>query len=435
MKTVCLVGKPNTGKSSLFNLLIHESKSIILDTPGITRDRIYGKSTYNGKTFNVIDTGGLELGNDDFKKDIMVQAKFAIDEADMILFVVDGTEELTSSDYLVRDLLMKSKKEVVVVVNKLDNKNKLEDVYNYYELGFEKVFGISVLHKIGLKPLIEEIIKDIDEEEIKVDERCHISVIGRPNVGKSSLVNALLGKEKAIVSDVPGTTRDAVDTEFKYDGEKYVLIDTAGMRKQGKIYENVEKYSLLRSMKAIERSDVCVLVIDASKGIIEHDKHIAGMAVEAGKALVLCINKWDLIENKEEEAKKWKELIKYEFKFIPYAKIVFVSALTKKKVASLMPEVINAFKHASSYIDTSLLNEVIRDSYAMHEAPSYRGRRLRIYKAYQDLNKPPRIVFEVNNKGLVHFSYERYLENQIRENFDLTGTPIVLKFKNKGELD
>ena len=434
MKKVCLIGRPNTGKSSLFNRMIGENRSIIMYMPGITRYLIYGKVKYNNKSFYLIDTGGLELGNDNFKQDILAQATFAIDEADLILFVVDGKEELNQSDYMVRDMLMKTGKSVIVVVNKIDNETRMEEVYRFYELGFEKVIGVSAAHKKNLKELLNEITNDLVEEEAKEEEKiCKFCFIGRPNVGKSSLVNAVLNEERAIVSDVAGTTRDSTDTIFKYHGQDYVMIDTAGIRKRGRIYENIEKYSLIRSLSSIEKSDVCVLVIDAEAGIIEHDKHIAGMAIEEGKALVICVNKWDTVENPNEAIKHWKQLIEYEFQFAPYAKVVFLSAKTKKRIHMLMPEIIAAYENHQKEIKTSLLNDVISQAVSMHEAPSYKGRRLKIYFVKQEDNQPPKFVFSVNDKGLVHFSYQRYLENQLRQNFDLTGTPIIIKFKNKNE--
>ncbi len=433
MKTVCLIGKPNTGKSSLFNRLVGEEKSIILDMPGITRDRIYGTVTYQNKTFHLIDTGGLEFGEENFQKDILAQASYAIDEADLILFVVDGKTELNQSDYMIKKMLHKSQKEVIVVVNKIDNQQKEEEIYRFYELGFEKILPVSAAHKLGLKPLLEEITKELPSEEQEEEDICKFCFIGRPNVGKSSLVNAVLNKERAIVSEVAGTTRDATDTKLIYHKEKFIMIDTAGMRKKGKIYESIEKYSLLRSLKAIERSDVCVLVIDAKEGIIEHDKHIAGMAINSGKALVIAVNKWDTIEDPSKSIKEWQEKIKYEFQFAPYAKVVFLSAKTKKRVSSLMPEIIDAYNNHKKEVPTSLLNHIIHEATFLHESPMFRGKRLKIYFVKQEATKPPKFVFSVNDKGLIHFSYERYLENQLRKNIDLTGTPIILKFKNKEE--
>ncbi len=433
MQTVCLVGKPNVGKSSIFNRLIKENKSIIMDTPGVTRDRIYGKVEYNNKRFHLIDTGGISLGDDDFQKDILAQATLAIDEADLVLFVVDGIEDIDASDRKVAEILHRSSKPVIVVVNKLDNDKRKDNLYNFYELGFSELVAVSASHNIGINELLNTITKDLPEEDIIDDDTIKFSIIGRPNVGKSSLINALLNEDRAIVSDIAGTTRDAIDTKFKYNHEDITVIDTAGMRKKGKIYESVEKYSLIRSLKAIDRSDVCVLVIDASTGIIEHDKHIASYALDAGKGIVICVNKWDTINNPDSDIKHWKEEIKNEFQFIPYAHVVFLSAKTKKRVSTLMPEVINAYNNNRKEVKTSLLNNIIMEAVSLHEPPSYKGKRLKIYFVSQTGNCPPKFTFSVNNKGLVHFSYERYLENQIRNNIDFDGTPIILQFKNKSE--
>ena len=433
MQTVCLVGKPNVGKSSIFNRLIKENKSIIMDTPGVTRDRIYGKVEYNNKRFHLIDTGGISFGDDDFQKDILAQATLAIDEADLVLFVVDGIEDIDASDRKVAEILHRTSKPVIVVVNKLDNDKRKDNLYNFYELGFSELIAVSASHNIGINELLNTITKDLPEEEIKEDNTIKFSIIGRPNVGKSSLINAILNEDRAIVSDIAGTTRDAIDTKFKYNHEDITVIDTAGMRKKGKIYESVEKYSLIRSLKAIDRSDVCVLVIDASTGIIEHDKHIASYALDAGKGIVICVNKWDTINNPDSDIRKWKEEIKNEFQFIPYAHVVFLSAKTKKRVSTLMPEVINAYNNNRKEVKTSLLNNIIMEAVSLHEPPSYKGKRLKIYFVSQTGNCPPKFTFSVNNKGLVHFSYERYLENQIRNNIDFDGTPIILQFKNKSE--
>ena len=433
MQTVCLVGKPNVGKSSIFNRLIKENKSIIMDTPGVTRDRIYGKVEYNNKRFHLIDTGGISLEDDDFQKDILAQATLAIDEADLVLFVVDGIEDIDASDRKVAEILHRSSKPVIVVVNKLDNDKRKDNLYNFYELGFSELVAVSASHNIGINELLNTITKDLPEEDIIDDDTIKFSIIGRPNVGKSSLINALLNEDRAIVSDIAGTTRDAIDTKFKYNHEDITVIDTAGMRKKGKIYESVEKYSLIRSLKAIDRSDVCVLVIDASTGIIEHDKHIASYALDAGKGIVICVNKWDTINNPDSDIRNWKEQIKNEFQFIPYAHVVFLSAKTKKRVSTLMPEVINAYNNNRKEVKTSLLNNIIMEAVSLHEPPSYKGKRLKIYFVSQTGNCPPKFTFSVNNKGLVHFSYERYLENQIRNNIDFDGTPIILQFKNKSE--
>lgn len=435
-KTVCLIGRPNVGKSTIFNRLIREKKSIILDTPGVTRDRVYGDVTYKDINFLLVDTGGIDLGEGNFNKDIKLQAEIAIDESDVIVFVVDGREDLTSNDLVIRDMLMKTNKKVIVALNKLDNVALQDErIYYYYELGFEYVIPVSALHNLGFDDLLDEITKDFSINEDIPENILKFCIIGRPNVGKSSLTNALLNQERAIVSNVAGTTRDAIDTKFRYNNEDYIVIDTAGMRKKGKVYESIEKYSLLRSLKAIDRSDVCVLVIDAETGIIEHDKHIAGYAIEAGKGLVLVVNKWDTIEDKDSAIKEWKQLLKNEFQFMTYAKVVFLSAKTKKRIHTLMPEIISAYENNRREVKTSLLNNVINDATRLHEAPGYKGRKLKIYFSNQTGICPPKITFRCNDKGLVHFSYERYLENVIRDNFDFTGTPIVLQFKNKGSKD
>lgn len=433
MKTVCLIGKPNVGKSSIFNRLIKEKKSIILSEPGVTRDRIYGIVEYNNKKFNLIDTGGILGSNDDFDKDITIQAELAIDEADTILFVVDGLDSISDSDKKIRNMLKKSGKEVIVLVNKIDNEKRIENIYVYYELGFKKVLPISAEHNLGFKELLNILTENIKEEENIKEDILKFCFIGRPNVGKSSLINALLNEERVIVSDVAGTTRDAIDTRFTYDKKDYIVIDTAGMRKKGRIYETIEKYSLLRSMKAIDRCDVCVLVIDAETGIIEHDKHILSYAIDAGKGIVIAVNKWDTVKDPNEDIKRWKMELEVYFKFVPYINFVFVSAKTKKRLHTLMPEVIKAYENNHKEIKTSLLNDVITDAVSLHEPPSYKGKRLKIYFTSQTDSKPPKFTFSVNNKKLVHFSYERYLENKIREAFDLEGTPIILQFKNKSD--
>ena len=434
MQTVCLIGKPNVGKSSIFNRLIKEKKAIIMDEPGITRDRIYGKVNYNNKNFILIDTGGITLGDDDFDKDILAQAELAIDEADIILFVVDGIDGLDSKDLAIRDILRKSNnKRTIVLINKIDNDKRKDIIYEFYELGYSDVMCVSAEHNLGFKELLDDITSTIPIQEEKEDTSYRFCLIGRPNVGKSSLINAILNEDRAIVSDIAGTTRDAIDTPFKYDHEDWTVVDTAGLRKKGRIYESVEKFSYLRSLKAIERSSVAVLVIDAKEGIIEHDKHILSYALDSGKGIVLAVNKWDTVKNPDVEIKKWKELISKEFQFVPFAKVVFLSALTKKRVETLMPAVKEAYVNNHKEIKTSILNEIIMDAVSIHAAPSYKGQRLKIYFVSQTGNCPPKITFNVNNKGLVHFSYARYLENQIRDNIDFTGTPIILQFKNKGE--
>ncbi len=434
LPTVALVGRPNVGKSTIFNKLVGKKISIIEDTPGVTRDRIYGDVTFNNYKFHLIDTGGIDVTKELFNKEIIVQASIAIEESDVIVFVIDGLEELNQNDFVIRDMLIKSNKRVVVAVNKMDNERRRDNVYNYYELGFDTLIPVSGEHSIGITTLLEEITKDFNpvSEENLIDDKIKFCVIGRPNVGKSSLVNAILNEEKAIVSDVAGTTRDAVDTPFRSHDKDYVIIDTAGIRKSGKIYENIEKYSVIRAMKAIERSNVCVLVINAEEGIIEHDKHIAGYALESGKPLVIAVNKWDTVNDKNDMS-SFTKLIRAEFKFLSYVPIVFVSAKTKKRIHTLIPEIDKVYENSIKEVKTSVLNDVIRDAVLLNQPPSYKGKRLKIYFVSQTGICPPKFTFRVNSKGLVHFSYERYLENKIRESFDFEGTPIEIVFKNKSE--
>lgn len=430
--TVALVGKPNVGKSTLFNRIAGKRISIIEDTPGVTRDRIYSLVSYNDHKFHLIDTGGIDLGNEDFNKEIRIQASLAMDEADVIVFIVDGKDSLGPNDYLIKDMLKKSNKKVIVAINKVDSKSASLNIYSFYELGFDEYIPISAERNSGIYNLLDKIVEDFkDVSDIEYDESViKFSVIGRPNVGKSSLVNALLNEERAIVSNVSGTTRDAVDTPFTYNKRDFVVIDTAGIRKQGKIYENVERYSVLRALKAIDRSDVCLIVLNIEEGIIEMDKHIAGYAIEAGKAVVIVVNKWD---KSEKDMSLVTKEIRSHFQFIPYAPIVFTSALTKKRIHTVMPEVIKVYDNAHKQIKTSVLNEVIGEATTLNPAPSYKGKRLKIYYVNQVDTAPPKILFHVNDKTLIHFSYERYIENKIRESFDLEGTPIVLQFKNRGE--
>ena len=398
-QTIALVGRPNVGKSTIFNRIIGKKISIIEDTPGVTRDRIYGDATYNNHKFYLIDTGGIDLENADFNTEIKVQAELAINEADTVIFVVDGKEGLTANDYEVRDMLRKTDKKVIVAINKIDSKESKEHLYDFYELGLEHYINVSGEQNIGIADLLDEATKDFTEveEEYNADV-LKFSIIGRPNVGKSSLVNAILNEERSIVSNIAGTTRDSIDTPFTYHGQDMVVIDTAGMRKKGKVYENIEKYSLLRSMKAIDRSDVCVVVINAEEGIIEHDKHIIGYALEAGKALVLVVNKWDVIENKDEEMKKWTKLIKSDMAFISYVPIVFLSAKTKRRIHTLIPEILKVYENSKREIKTNVLNDVIREAYELNLPPSYKGRRLKIYFSIQASTCPPTFNIQVNSK-------------------------------------
>ena len=430
--TVALVGRPNVGKSTLFNKIVGKKISIIEDTPGVTRDRIYSEVNYGKYKFNLIDTGGIDVSNEEFNDEIKIQVEIAIDESDVIIFLVDGIEGLNQNDYVVRDMLRKSGKKVIVAINKTDNKLSLDHKYDFYELGFSDYVEISGEHSRGVNELLDLVVQDFNEypEEV-VDKRVKFSIIGRPNVGKSSLVNALLGEERVIVSNIAGTTRDSTDSLLKYNNEEYIVIDTAGIRKRGKVYENIEKYSILRSMKAIDRSDICILVIDSVSGITTLDKNIVGMALDAGKGLIIVVNKWDVPN--ELTMAEYEKLIRAEFQFLSYVPVVFVSAKEKKRIHLIMQEVVRVAENIQKEVKTSLLNDVINDAYILNPPPSYKGRRLKIYFVNQEGIKPPKFTFHVNDKGLVHFSYYRYLENKIRESFDLYGTPIVLKFKNRGE--
>lgn len=428
--TVALVGRPNVGKSTLFNKMTGKKISIIEDTPGVTRDRIYEQVTYEKYRFNLIDTGGIDGSGEKFNTEIRMQAEIAIDQTDVVVFVVDGKEGLTSNDLLVRDILRKSKKRVIVAINKVDVKDAKDNMYDFYELGFDNYVLISAIHNTGYNDLLDMICLEFRENDDEyVDDRLKFCIIGRPNVGKSSLMNALLNEERVVVSNVAGTTRDSIDSIVKYNKEEFVVIDTAGMRKRGKIYEAVEKYSLVRSMRAIDRSDICLVVINAEEGIKEHDKHIAGYAIDSGKGLIFVVNKWD--QAKDTSINEFTKLMRAEFQFATYAPIVFLSALTKKRINTLMPEVVRVGNNIKNEVKTNVLNDVIYDSYQLNIPPSYKGKRLKIYFTSQTGIKPPKFTFRVNDKGLVHFSYERYLENKIRENFDFTGTPITLQFKNR----
>ena len=430
LPTVALVGRPNVGKSTLFNKIVGKQISIIEDLPGVTRDRIYQEAEYNRKRFYLIDTGGIDATKMDFNNEIKMQAEIAIQEADVVVFLVDGKEGLTANDLLVKDILRRTDKKVVVAINKIDVKEAQDNIYDFYELGFDTYIPISSIHNTGFIELMDNVTMNFKEQtNEEEDTRIKFSIIGRPNVGKSSLMNALLNEERVVVSNVAGTTRDSIDSILKYHDEEYVMIDTAGMRKKGKVFDSVEKYSLLRSLKAIDRSDICLVVINAEEGIKEHDKHIAGYAIERGKGLIFVVNKWDTV--KDTTIQEFENLMRAEFQFATYAPIVFLSALTKKRIHTLMPEILKVKENIKKEIKTSILNEVINDAYQLNLPPSYKGKRLKIYFTSQTGINPPKFTFRVNNKGLVHFSYERYLENKIRENFDFTGTPIILQFKNR----
>ncbi|CAH8771477.1 ribosome biogenesis GTPase Der [Paenibacillus dendritiformis] len=433
---VAIVGRPNVGKSTIFNRVIGDRLAIVEDKPGVTRDRIYGTGEWNGKPFNVIDTGGIEVyGEDEMLRSIRVQAELAIEEADVIVFMCEAKSGVTQADEEVAEILFRSGKPVVLAINKVDNLQRMDDVYEFYSLGFGDPVPISGSHGTGLGDLLDEVVHRFPEttEEEYDEDVIRVALIGRPNVGKSSLVNAILGEDRVIVSDIAGTTRDAIDTPFEKDGQRFVLIDTAGMRKRGKVYETTEKYSVMRSMKAIERADVVLVVINGEEGIIEQDKHIAGYAHEAGKAALFVVNKWDVVEKNDRTMHEFETKIRDHFLFMPYAPIVFLSAKTKQRLHKLLPVIEHVAEQHAKRIPTHLLNDVVSDAVAYNPPPTDKGRRLRINYATQVAVKPPTIVIFVNDPELMHFSYERYLENRIRTSFDFEGTPIRLFTRRKSD--
>lgn len=424
--TVAIVGRPNVGKSTIFNRIAGERISIVEDVPGVTRDRIYSTGEWLNHQFNIIDTGGIDIGDEPFLEQIRQQAEIAIEEADVIIFITSGREGITSADEEVAKILYRSNKPVVLAVNKVDNPEMRSDIYEFYSLGFGEPFPISGTHGLGLGDLLDEVVKHFPKNKGNEyeDDVIKFCLIGRPNVGKSSLVNAILGEERVIVSDIAGTTRDAVDSPYKYDGRKYTIIDTAGMRKKGKIYESTEKYSVLRALKAIDRSDVVLVVLNAEEGILEQDKKIAGYAHEAGRGVIIVVNKWDAIEKDEKTMKEFETKIRDHFLFLDYAPIIFLSAKTKKRIHTLMPMIDLVSDNHSMRVQTNVLNDVIMDAIAMNPTPTDNGRRLKIFYATQVSVKPPTFVLFVNDPELLHFSYERFIENQIRNAFGFVGTPI-----------
>ena len=433
LPVVAIVGRPNVGKSTLFNRIVGERKSITDDAPGITRDRIYAQGSWLNKKFTVIDTGGIEINDAPFLTEIKAQAEIAIMEADVIIFAVDGKSGLLPSDRDVMNILYQSDKPVIVAVNKVDTQKYQDSIYEFYELGATKVMNISSIHGIGIGDLLDEVISHFPEKETidYTDDTVKLSIIGRPNVGKSSLTNTLLGYERVIVSDIEGTTTDSIDTPFTIDGEKYVVIDTAGMRKRGKIYENIDKYANLRAMQAIDRSDICLLVLDASTGIVATDKNIAGYAIENKKAVIIVVNKWDAIEKNDKTMHEWEETIRNEFKFLSYIPIVFLSAKTKSRIHTLFPIIKTVFENYSRRVSTSILNEVISEAMIVTPPKEHNQKIIKVYYATQVKVKCPTFVLFVNDTNALHFSYYRFLENRIRENFDLFGTPISIILRNR----
>ena len=422
---VAIVGRANVGKSTIFNRMVGERISIVEDVAGVTRDRIYAKASWLTKEFSVIDTGGIELENASFTTQIKMQAEIAIEEADVIVFVVNGREGITKEDEYVARLLQKSRKPIILVVNKIDDNQFRDHIYEFYALGVGDPIPVSGSHGIGIGDLLDQIINQLDlqDEETNEDE-ISFSIIGRPNVGKSSLTNAILGEERVIVSNIEGTTRDAIDTPFVKDGQKYRVVDTAGMRKKGKVYENIEKYSILRALTSIEKSDVILVVIDGETGIREQDKHVAGYAHEAGKGVVIVYNKWDLVDKDEKTMQKKQKEIYEQFKYLDYARIVFTSAKTGQRVDQIFPLIQESYENSRKRVQTSVLNDVLVDAQLMNPTTTFNGGRLKIFYANQVAVCPPTFVLFSNDPQYLHFSYKRYLENRLREAFGFEGTPI-----------
>lgn len=422
---VAIVGRANVGKSTIFNRIVGERVSIVEDVAGVTRDRIYAKATWLTREFRLIDTGGIELEDASFTTQIKMQAEIAIEEADIIVFVVNGREGITREDEYVARLLQKSRKPIILAVNKIDDQAFKDSIYEFYALGVGDPLPVSGSHGIGIGDLLDEIIKQMpSEEEEKEHNDIRFSIIGRPNVGKSSLTNAILGEERVIVSNVEGTTRDAIDTSFEKNGKIYTVVDTAGMRKKGKVYENIEKYSILRALNSIEKSDVILVVLDGDMGIIEQDKHVAGYAHEAGKAVIIVVNKWDLVDKDEKTMQKKERELREQFKYLDYARIVFVSALTKQRIQQMFPLIEEAYENSHKRIQTSVLNDILIDAQLMNPTTTFNGGRLKIYYANQVSTCPPTFVLFVNDPNYMHFSYKRYLENRLRDAFGFEGTPI-----------
>ncbi len=432
---VAVVGRPNVGKSTFFNKIVGRRVSIVEDTPGVTRDRIYAEAEWTGVHFALIDTGGIEPDSDDIiLSQMREQAHVAMDMADVILFMVDGREGLTAADREVGMMLRKTGRKVVLAVNKVDTKDLPEDFYDFYELGLGEPIPISSSNMLNLGDLLDRIVENFPEGAgLEEDESIKIAMIGKPNVGKSSLVNRLLGENRVIVSPIAGTTRDSIDTPFNYDGQEYLLIDTAGIRRKSKVNENIEKFSVLRAVAAIERCDVCMLMIDGREGITEQDKKIAGIAHEAGKGIVIAVNKWDLVDKDNSTMSKMKREIGRELAFMSYAPAIFISALTGQRVEQVIEMARYVAENRAMRIPTGQLNTVITDATMMKQPPADKGKRLKIYYVTQVGVKPPLFSFKINSRPLMHFSYSRYLENKIREAFGFEGTSLKFVFREKGE--
>ena len=427
---VAIVGSPNVGKSTIFNRIIGDRRAIVDDEAGITRDRLYGTATWLGKSFTLIDTGGIEVANKPFQEQIRVQANIAIDEADVILFVADGKVGVTTDDHMVAKLLRKVQKPILLLVNKIDEGLQVANAAEFYSLGLGEPIPVSGSHGVGIGDVLNRIIDKIPDEKVEADDdTVTFCLIGRPNVGKSSLTNAILSQDRVIVSDISGTTRDSIDTPFTKDGVNYVVIDTAGLKKKGKIYEAIDKYSAIRALKAIERSEIVLLVIDGKAGITEQDKHVIQYATDLHKAIIIVVNKWDLVDKDTNTMSSYEKLIRNEYKFLDYAPIVFLSALTKRRVNTLFESLVLVHQAYHTRIQTSILNNVIQEAQVMNQAPDFNGGRLKIYYSTQILTAPPTISLVVNDPEFMHFSYQRYLENRLRETFNFEGTPIKISLK------
>ena len=432
MGTVAIVGRPNVGKSTIFNRMIGERVSIVNDTPGVTRDRIYGKCEWLMQEFNVIDTGGIQIENQPFQVEIKAQVDIAVEEADTVVMLVNGQEGITNDDVFIARMLQKTNKPILLAANKIDDIAQQPNIYEFYSLGLGDPIPVSGVHGIGIGDLLDAIVETFDGTGVnRYEGMISFAVIGRPNVGKSSLVNAILNQQRVIVSDIEGTTRDAIDTPFERDGKHYVVVDTAGIRKKGKIYEDVEKYSVLRAMKAIDRCDVVLFVLDGSTGITDQDKHVAGYAKEAGKGVIIVYNKWDLVEKDQNTMDKITKEIKAQFLYLDYAPVAFVSALNKSRIQTLFPLIDEVYDYAQLRVSTALLNEVITDAQVTTPPPTHNGKRLKINYAAQVAVAPPTFVVFVNDEELLHFSYSRYLENRLREAFGFDGNPIRIIARKK----
>ena len=435
---VAVVGRPNVGKSTFFNKIVGKRVSIVEDTPGVTRDRIYAEAEWRTIPFILIDTGGIEPDSDDvILAQMRYQAEIAIETADVIVFLVDGRDGITISDRDVANMLIRTGKEVVLAVNKVDTAVLPEDFYDFYELGLGEPIPISATNMLGLGDLLDLIVDKFPKTKEGKDEdlRTKIAVIGKPNVGKSSLINALLGEERVIVSDIAGTTRDSIDTSFIWNSEEFVLIDTAGIRRKSRVTGDIERYSVIRAVSAIERSDVCLLMLDAVEGVTEQDKKIAGIAHEAGKGIIVVVNKWDLIKKDTNTMLEFQKQIRKEFVFMSYAPTIFISVLQRQRLSKVMEMVKYVSEKRASRVTTGQLNNLIADAVMMKQPPSDKGRPLKIYYVTQVGVKPPLFSFQINSRELMHFSYARYLENRIREGFGFEGTSIKFVFREKGEKD